>query len=88
MNSLRPLERRRRGLDPTRGMDVCVKVAACDGLIPHPRSPTDCVWDYETEKEARAKERDVDRLTNEWMKQLLNAVSNFIVIIFASEGTQ
>jgi hypothetical protein len=35
------------GLNPTRGADVCVysvcRQRSCDGLIPRPRSPIDCV---------------------------------------------
>jgi hypothetical protein len=32
---------------------LCCSVCTCDGLIPHPRSPTDCVKDQETEEAAK-----------------------------------
>jgi hypothetical protein len=38
----------------------CVQVAALRRGDPHPRSPTDCVKDQETEKAAKAQERAVE----------------------------
>jgi hypothetical protein len=38
---------------------VCRK-RPCDGLIPHPRSPADCVKDQEYEKAAKAQQRVVE----------------------------
>jgi hypothetical protein len=45
-------------------MFVCVYsgFVPCDGLIPHPRSPTDCVKDQETEKAAMAQQRTAEPL--------------------------
>jgi hypothetical protein len=42
---------------------LCVKaVRPCEGLIPRPRSPADCVKDQETEKAAKAEQKAVEPL--------------------------
>jgi hypothetical protein len=43
-------------------LSLCYSVCRwrpCKGLIPRPRSPTDCIWDQETEKSAKAHQRAV-----------------------------
>jgi hypothetical protein len=55
------------GSNPTWGMDVCVRFFCVSvvlyvvsgfatGILPHPRSPTDCAQDQETEKAAKTQQ--------------------------------
>jgi hypothetical protein len=39
---------------------ACVQVAGCDGLIPRPRIPTDCVKHKENEKVAKFQQKAVE----------------------------
>jgi hypothetical protein len=58
---------------------VCV-ILFVDGLIPRPRSPTDCVYDYETEKAAKVHRQSDRRLSGKLMLTFVDRGSHVISV--------